>query len=87
MICIEVLSPEDTLPDMQERADDYDAVGVPYIWIFDPVRRRVWRATSNGLQKMQDSELAVEGTPVRLDLNEVFSELREFLGEPPAASL
>ena len=80
MICIEVLSPEDTLPDMQERAEDYDAMGVAYIWIFDPVRRRVWRATGNGLQKVYERELVVEGTPIRISLDAAFAELDELTG-------
>lgn len=75
MICIEVLSPEDTLTDMQERAEDYEAMGVAHIWIFDPVRRRVWCATSNGLQKMYERELSVKGTPIHISLDEVFAEL------------
>jgi len=77
MICIEVLSPDDTLSDMQERAEDYDAMGVGYIWIFDPVRHRVWRATSSGLQKESEHELSVEGTSIHISLDEVFAELDE----------
>lgn len=40
LICIEVLSKDDTLSSMQERIDDYQAFGVPNIWILDPVKRR-----------------------------------------------
>jgi Uma2 family endonuclease len=35
-ICIEVLSPEDSFRRLQERLDDYLAMGVPNIWVLDP---------------------------------------------------
>src|SRR6266436_985405 len=34
-ICIEILSPEDRLPRIQQRIDDYLAMGVPFIWVLD----------------------------------------------------
>ncbi|MDQ6758931.1 MAG: Uma2 family endonuclease [Acidobacteriota bacterium] len=40
LICIEVLSKDDTLRGMQERVDDYLAFGVQNVWILDPVKRR-----------------------------------------------
>jgi Uma2 family endonuclease len=38
-ICVEVLSPKDTFPKLQERLDDYLAMGVPNIWLLDPASR------------------------------------------------
>ena len=43
-ICIEVLSPDDSFPRLQERLDDYLAMGVPNIWVLDPPSRRAWSA-------------------------------------------
>lgn len=40
LICIEVLSPSDTLASMQERFDDYFSMGVEHVWLVDPIRRR-----------------------------------------------
>lgn len=76
MICIEVLSPDDSLTDMQERAEDYDSMGVPYIWIFDPVKKRVWTATSSGLQKVYSEKLDA-GPNISISLVEVFNALDE----------
>ena len=42
LLCIEVLSKDDTLRSMQERVDEYRAFGVPNIWILDPVKRRAY---------------------------------------------
>ncbi|WP_225154507.1 Uma2 family endonuclease, partial [Bradyrhizobium sp. NBAIM08] len=42
-ICIEILSPEDRVPRVQNRIEDYVRFGVPYVWMFDPAQRRAWR--------------------------------------------
>ena len=75
MICIEVLSPEDRMQRVQERAEDYARMGVEHIWIIDPIRRQAWIATGDGSQTHVDAELTVPGTPVRISLAEVFAEL------------
>ena len=35
-LCIEILSPGDQVKCVQERIDDYLAMGVAYVWVFDP---------------------------------------------------
>jgi Uma2 family endonuclease len=74
LICIEVLSSGDSLSDMQERIDDYLAMGVENIWLLDPVRRHAWFATANGLHKPAN-EFAVPGTPIRIPLADIYAEL------------
>jgi Uma2 family endonuclease len=44
-ICIEVLSPEDRWPRVQQRIDDYLAMGVPYVWVLDPGTKTAYSAT------------------------------------------
>ena len=75
LIVIEILSPEDRLSRFQDRIDDYLAFGVEHIWIIDPERRSAWKASSAGLLLVQNGELVVEGTPIRVDLTEIFAEL------------
>ncbi len=75
LICIEVLSPGDSLSDTQERIDDYLAMGVEHIWLLDPVRRHAWFATANGLHKPANAEFAVPGTPIRIPLADIYQEL------------
>ena|SRR5882724_13503419 len=77
MICIEVLSPGDSLASIQDRVDDYVAMGVGYIWVIDPQSRRVWTTNSDGLTPLHEDELTVPGTPIRVLLKEVFAELDE----------
>jgi Uma2 family endonuclease len=39
LLVIEILSPEDSYSDTQERAQDYRAMGVETVWIIDPKTR------------------------------------------------
>jgi Uma2 family endonuclease len=75
LIAIEILSPEDRLSRFQDRIDDYLAFGVENIWVLDPERRTAWIATRDGLHLVQNGELTVPDTPIRVVLSELFAEL------------
>lgn len=38
LLCIEILSKDDSLSDLQERVNDYAGLGVAHIWVIDPWR-------------------------------------------------
>jgi Uma2 family endonuclease len=44
LLCVEVLSSDDSLPKLRKRVDDYVQMGVPHIWIIDPWNRIAYRA-------------------------------------------
>ena len=73
LLVIEILSPEDSYSDTQERAQDYRQMGVETIWIVDP-RTRTGRMCS-GAYWIEASRLEVKGTPLFVDLPEIFSQL------------
>jgi Uma2 family endonuclease len=75
LIAIEILSPEDSLRNMQEKAAQYRSFGIGNIWIIDPEPRIAYRYTSAGLEEVQTGELAVPETPIRVVLSEMFAEL------------
>lgn len=75
LICMEVLSPEDTWVRMREHLDDYLTMGVQHIWCFDPVAREARRYTAEGFSKVMESELTIAGTAIRIRVAEVFSAL------------
>jgi Uma2 family endonuclease len=77
LICIEVLSPEDTWAKIRERLDEYLAMGVEHVWCFEPEAREVRRYTASGFDKVTAAELTVEGTAIRVGIAEVFSVLDE----------
>ncbi len=73
LLCIEVLSPDDTLDSMQDRIDDYLAMGVEHIWVLNPRKRRGFVADTQGLHAVE--ELAVPGTEIRVSTQEIFAGL------------
>jgi Uma2 family endonuclease len=79
LICIEVLSPGDTIQRMQERIDDYISMGVQNIWLIDPITRNAWVATADRSHNHVDSELTVPGTLIRISLAHIFTELDDLL--------
>jgi Uma2 family endonuclease len=40
-LVVEILSPYDTVVEVNEKVDDYVAAGVPLVWVIDPYRRTV----------------------------------------------
>jgi Uma2 family endonuclease len=79
LVCIEVLSPADTLVAIRERVDDYRRMGVEHVWVVDPVGRHAYVASERGFEQPESGEFAVPGTAIRIVLAEVFAELDEMM--------
>jgi Uma2 family endonuclease len=75
LIAIEILSPEDTLRAIQEKAAEYRQFGIEHIWIIDPEPRIAYRYADGALEEIRSDELTVPGTPIRIPLSEMFAEL------------
>jgi Uma2 family endonuclease len=73
LLVIEILSPDDTYSDTQERAQDYRQMGVETVWIVDP-KTRSGRMCS-GAEWVEASRLEVKGTPLYVSLPDIFSQL------------
>src|SRR6266852_5540248 len=72
-LCIEILSPEDRMSRVEERIDDYLAMGVPYVWLLDPATRRAYAATAaDGLREVKGGVLKTENPALEVPLDEVF---------------
>ena len=56
-LCIEILSPEDTMTRTLDRISDYFSMGVPTCWIIDPTSREGWVATPGRLEEPSDGIL------------------------------
>jgi len=69
-ICIEVLSRDDRLSEMQERVQDYLDFGVPYVWILDPKTRQAWRCSPGEMRQVE--ELRTANPEILVPLDEVF---------------
>jgi Uma2 family endonuclease len=73
LLVIEILSPDDSYSDLQERSQDYRQMGVETVWIVDP-RTRSGRMCS-ALEWVEAERLEVAGTPIHVHLNEIFRQL------------
>ena len=73
LLVIEILSPDDTYSDTQERARDYHNMGVETVWIVDP-KTRTGRMCS-GSSWSEAQRLDVKGTPLHVDLPAIFAQV------------
>jgi Uma2 family endonuclease len=73
LLIIEILSPDDTYSDTQERAQDYREMGVETVWIIDPKTRTGRMCT--GLEWTEAKQLVVSGTPIYVELDQIFSQI------------
>ena len=72
-ICIDILSPEDRWPRVQQRIDDYLAMGVPYVWVLDPVTKSAYAATpADRIQQVTTGILKTVNPSVEVPLSEIF---------------
>ena len=70
LLCIEVLSPSDSLSSIWKRIEDYFLIGVPVCWIVDPASHDAFIATPAGLNKVRDGVL--RAGEIEVPLTEVF---------------
>jgi Uma2 family endonuclease len=73
LLIIEILSPDDTYSDTQERAQDYRAMGVDTVWIIDPKTRSGRMCV--GPEWVESSRLEVKGAPLFVELPELFRRI------------
>jgi Uma2 family endonuclease len=57
LLCIEVLSPEDTKPRILKRIGEYFDMGVPTCWMVDPETGEAWIVAPGELTKVTDGIL------------------------------
>ena len=75
VVCVEILSRDQTLNDMADRVRDYVGMGVRNIWVFDPVAHAAWVGAKEGFFLAESGRLTVASTPVRIELDDLFTQL------------
>jgi Uma2 family endonuclease len=73
LLVVEILSPEDSYSSLQERCQDYLAMGVETIWIIDPKTLSGRMCLESGWVAAERLEVA--DTPIYVDLSQLFSQL------------
>jgi Uma2 family endonuclease len=76
VLCIEVLSKDDRMTDMQERIEDYLEFGVASIWLVDPRRRAVSVYTREGSRDAKQGVVRAADTNLELPLRDIFAPLQ-----------
>ena len=71
-VCIEILSKDDRMSEMQERISDYLAFGVAHVWVIDPRTRRCFEYTSGGMRTITEGALTTSSPAITLPLSECF---------------
>ena len=74
LLCVEVLSPEDRMSEMDERVNDYLNMGVACVWILDPRRRKAFVRTGTTATEVTGT-IRVPGTPIEIPLDDIFADL------------
>lgn len=62
-LAVEILSPSDTVEDINDRIDDFLQAGVPLVWIIDPRRRTVTVHRPDGTSELFDHRHDLTGGP------------------------
>ena len=77
ILCIEILSPEDTLSRMRDRIHDFIDMGVRQVWLLDPQTRTVIVCDGLSMLEQTSGEVKLPGSPVTIEVAKVFNVLDE----------
>jgi Uma2 family endonuclease len=75
LICIEVLSKDDTFRSIEDRVEDYLSFGVPNVWILDPAKRRAYVCKQGSFIEPEGGILVVPDSPIQIPLRDLFADL------------
>jgi Uma2 family endonuclease len=73
LLCIEIVSPDDKLPDLVIRAGDYLSMGVPVTWIFDPDNKQAFIYSDQGT--VQSFDPVLRHGQIVLPIADLFAQL------------
>ena len=69
LICIEILSKDDTFKSVLDRLDDYLAMGVANVWVIEPLTRRGYVYNAGGFVEAKDGVLRATGSEIAVPLD------------------
>jgi Uma2 family endonuclease len=75
LLCVEILSPEDRLPRAARVMEDYARMGVPNLWLLDPIDRVAYIYSSDGILKLTTTRLTIPNSEIFVDLPTLFAAL------------
>ena len=75
LLCIEILSPEDTMQRTLARVRELLGMGVPEVWVFDPASRTVQVCAGSSRTERSEGMLLVPESPVAVSIADVFAAI------------
>ena len=72
LLCIEILSPEDTVTRTNQRIREYLDFGVPAVWLVDPLEKTVTVYRANTIEIVREGSVIVDGTSLEVPFSEIF---------------
>ena len=75
LLCIEILSSEDRMRKIEERLNDYAAMGVQSTWVIDPWRGLAYAAGPDAKLHECADRLIVAGTAIAINVPDLWAEL------------
>ena len=73
-LCVEILSPEDRVLRLNDRISDYFQMGVRYVWLLDPLKRRAFCYTPGEMHEVLDGVLRTNNPDIAVPLTDAFEE-------------
>jgi Uma2 family endonuclease len=70
LLCVEILSPEDSALELRMKIDEYLTFGVPCIWVIDPTSLTGEIYTQDRIAKITDGQFTAD--QIRVDLNRFY---------------
>ena len=74
LLWIEILSHDDRMVDVWNKASELVSLGVPYVWIIDPNTLESELRTAAGVEPVPDKTLHIPNTPIVIPLAQVMEE-------------
>ncbi|HTP30721.1 MAG TPA: Uma2 family endonuclease [Candidatus Acidoferrales bacterium] len=74
LLWIEILSQDDRMIDVWNKANELVALGVPYVWIIDPNTLESEVRTAGGVEQLADKTLRIPDTDIVIPLADVMEE-------------
>ena len=73
LLCIEIVSSEDTVSKTNQRIQEYLDFGVPVVWLVDPADKTIWIYRPNGMEQATGESIKLDGTDIEVPFSEIFS--------------
>ena len=73
-LCIEILSKDDTVSQLNDRLNDYFRMGVRYVWVIDPLMQRAYIYTEGQMLEALDGFLRTHDPDIIAPLEEILKQ-------------